>query len=94
MLIISCKAKNHDDMTIDIFKPRMHRSIICLTEEEAQTHMKNFYEYKCAYNKIKENNSEDRIVDEQAAEIFYKLKVDDFSSDSLHTLIVVNDHAK
>ncbi len=94
MLIIICKAENHDDPTIDIFKPLIHIPIIYLSEDEAEEYMKNLYEYKRAYNQIKENNLETKIVDDQVAEILDALKVDDFSKDYLHTLVIVNDSAK
>ncbi len=94
MLIIICKAENHDDPTIDIFKPLMHIPIIYLNEDEAEPYMKNLYDYKRAYNEIKENHYEDKIVDEQVKEIFKTLKIDDFSKDWLHMLIIVNDSAK
>ena len=65
-----------------------------VSEDNAEQYMRKLLAYKRLYDEIKENHYENRIDDEQKTELFEVLKIDDFSRDYLHTILLFNDIAK
>ncbi len=65
-----------------------HVLIIYFLDDDEEGYMRSLYDQKRAYNQTKENHFEDKILDEQIADIFDTHKVDDFSRDWLYTLII------
>ena len=65
-----------------------------VTEDDAEQYMRKLLAYKRLYDEIKENHYENRIEEEQRDELFDVLKINDFSRDYLHTILLFNDIAK
>ena len=94
LLIIICKDENKEDPTIRSLSTMINVPIEYVSEDEAVDYMRKLLAYKRLYDTIKENHYEDRIENDQRAELFDVLKIRDFNRDYLHTILLFNDIAK
>lgn len=93
LIIVIVKDENKSDKTVEVLRPLVKCPLIYIHESDAEEFMKNFLKYKRFYNKVKENNWENKIEDEQVKEVFQNLYINNFNRKWLHTLILFNDIA-
>jgi len=64
---------------------------VIIPYDKAEEYINEIFEYKKAYDEIKEKHLEDKITDECEEDIFNNLRIKDFNTPPLHTLIVYDD---
>ena len=84
-------SNNPNDETYKKFKPLINLPSVLCSYEEAEDVINELKEYKQAYDEVKEKHLEKRLSDECYNEICDKLRIKDFSNNSLHTLIMYDD---
>ena len=108
LLIIICKDENKEDPTIKSLKSMINLPIEYVNEDEAEDYMRRFLNCKRLYDEVKTiqkrlglRNEQlydairrEGVEDEEIEEMYSLLKINDFSRDYLHTILLFNDIAK
>lgn len=82
------------DSTMTALSKLIKVPIVYVSEDEFIPLIKNILIYKELYNTIKDQHLEERIDDNQQADLFETLHINDYSRQWLHTLILLEDCAK
>ena len=85
-------SNNPNDQTYIKFKSFFKIPHVIIPYAQAEEYINEIFEYKRAYDEIKEKHLEDKITGECRDEIFNNLRINDFNlTSSPHTLIVYDD---
>ena len=94
LLIYSNKDGAASDDTFESMKKLINIPIEYVAHDKLDSFMKNLLAYKQLYKTIKREHLENKIIDEQAEQLFNILHIDSFTQNYLHTLILVDDLVK
>jgi hypothetical protein len=84
-------SNNPNDMTYIKFKSFIEIPHIIIPYASAEEFINEIFEYKQAYDEIKQKKLENKITDECKEEIFNILRIKNFNAPTLHTLIIYDD---
>jgi len=84
-------SNNPNDMTYIKFKSFIEIPHIIIPYSSAEEFINEIFEYKQAYDEIKQKKLENKITDECKEEIFNILRIKNFNAPTLHTLIIYDD---
>lgn len=93
LLIYVSKNGDQKDVTFESLRELINIPIAYVSQDNAEEYVNSLMNYKQLYYTIRKEHLEDQIIDEQRYEIFKALKINDFSSPMLHTLILLEDIA-
>jgi len=94
LIYVNQSGSPNADSTMTALNKLVKVPIVYVSEDEFIPLIKNIIAYKELYNTIKDQHLEERIADEQQAELFETLHINDYSRQWLHTLILLEDCAK
>lgn len=93
LLVYVTKNGEQSDVTFESLKELIHIPIAYVSQDNAEAYISQLLNYKQLYYTVRNEGLEDKIIDEQKADIFRNLKVNNFRSSMLHTLILFEDIA-
>lgn len=79
MLIYINRSGTPSDSTFESLKTLINVPIVYKSHDEAEEYIHEILLFKELYNKVKAENLEDKIVDNQMMEMFEKLNISDYS---------------
>ena len=84
-------SNNPNDMTYTKFKSFIKIPHVLIPYTNAEEYINEIFEYKKAYDEIREKHLENMITNECRDEILNNLRIKNFSIPSIHTLILYDD---
>ena len=93
MLVYVTRYGDKTDITFESLKELIQIPIVYISQDNAEEYINNLLDYKQLYYEVRNNNLMNDIIDEQKEQIFETLHIDNFESDMLHTLILLEDIA-
>ena len=93
LLLYVNKTGGKTDKTFEAFNKLIEVPIEYCSQDECEEKLNELITYKAFYNEVRANNWEDQLDEEQIAEVFEKLHIEDFSRPYLHTLVLLDDIA-
>lgn len=93
LLVYVTKNGEQSDVTFESLKELIHIPIAYVSQDNAEAYISQLLNYKQLYYTVRNEGLEDKIIDEQKADMFRNLKVNNFRASMLHTLILFEDIA-
>ena len=93
LLIYVSKSGDKKDVTFESLRELIEMPIAYVSQDNAEEYVNAVLNYKQLYYTIRNEHLENQIIDEQRNEIFKVLKINNFKSPMLHTLILFDDIA-
>ena len=93
MLVYVTRFGDKMDITFESLKKLIQIPIVYISQDNAEKYINNLLAYKQLYYEVRNNHLMNDIVDEQKEQILETLHIDNFESDMLHTLILLEDIA-
>ena len=84
-------SNNPNDETFRKFRPLISLPSVLVSYDKSEQFINELIDYKQAYDEIKFKHLESRITDECMDDICEHLKINNFNSPSLHTLVLYDD---
>jgi len=94
MLIYTNKTGLPTDETFEALKGSIQIPIEYVSHDNLEEYLKEFLMWKQFYKEVREQCICDRLHEDQVIELFDKLRISDFESPFLHTLILLDDVAQ
>lgn len=93
LLIYVTKNGDENDMSFQALKHLIKIPYICVSEDKAEDVVKTVIAAKNLYYLVKREGLEEKIDDDQKADLFDTLHIEDFEKNFIHTILLFDDIA-